>query len=131
MKRTLRSTRILLALGVIALVTGATYAFTASNTVPASWAGAGNGAINGWNNVSGTGITNVAYTLQANPANFATVAFDLNDHAATDVKVQLKSAGGTWYDCGASAVGSPYAVTCNIAGESVSTADQLTVVALG
>lgn len=128
MKRTLRSTRILLALGVIALVTGATYAFTASNTVPASWAGAGNGAINGWNT---TGVSNIAYTLQANPANFATVAFDLNDHAATDVKVQLKSAGGTWYDCGASAVGSPYAVTCNIAGESVSTADQLTVVALG
>lgn len=128
MKRTLRSTRILLVLGVIALVCGAAYAFTASNTVPSSWAGAGSGTINGWNTA---GVTNIAYTLAANPANFSSVSFDLNDHAATDVKVQLKSVGGTWYDCGASGAAAPYSVTCNIAGEPVQTADQLTVVALG
>jgi hypothetical protein len=129
MKRTLRSTRILLALGLIALVSGAAYAFTAQNTVPSSWAGAGSGTINGWNT---TGVSNIAYTLDAaDPTTFSSVAFDLNDHAATDVKVQLNSSGGTWYDCGASGAASPYSVTCTITGESVQNADQLTVVALG
>lgn len=119
----------LLALAVVTTLSVAAYAFTASNTVVSSWAGSGSAAINGWNT---TGVTNIDYTFDAtDPTKFASVSFDMNDHPASDVKVQLDSAGGTWYDCGPSGAVAPYSVTCNIAGESVQSANQLTVVSKG
>ena len=48
------------ALAAVAIAAGA-YAFTASNTVPATNAGSGSGAITGYT------VSNVAYTLDSNP----------------------------------------------------------------
>ncbi len=57
-----------------AIVAG-TYAFTAANTVPASHAGDGSGAVTGYT------VTNVHYTLNANPATIDSVAFTVDRDA--------------------------------------------------
>ena len=67
------------------------YAFTNSNTVPATSAGSGATAISGYT------VSNVAYTLNADPTKIDAVTFTL-DKAAGTVKAQLVSAG-TWYAC--------------------------------
>lgn len=67
------------------------YAFTASNTVPATNAGSGSGLISGYT------VSNVAYTLNADPSKVDAVTFTL-DKAAGTVKAQLVAAG-TWYSC--------------------------------
>ncbi len=65
---------------------GAASAFTASNTVNASYAGEGVGAVSGYN------VTNIHYTLlpsggsgptQGNNANITGVSFTLNHHASS------------------------------------------------
>jgi hypothetical protein len=109
-------------LGVI-LVAGAVamgaHAFTATNTVPASKAGNGSGAI------SGFAVSNIAYTNTGDK--ITAVTFDL-DGAAADVMVQLIPTTGTWYDCGASGASTPFAVTCTTNDDATS-ATQLSVVA--
>lgn len=92
------------ALGAAAL-TG-TYASTASNTVPASQAGDGSGAITGYV------VSSVKYNLNSSsPNNIDTVTFNLDSTpvAGSTIKAQLASAG-TWYTCTSSAA----AVTCNV-----------------
>jgi hypothetical protein len=87
-------------------------AFTASNTVAASKAGAGAGAISGY------AVSNIAYTNAS--GNITGVSFNL-DGAAGDVKVTLVD-GGTESDCGAS-VGVTNLVTCTVdvpAGDATS-----------
>jgi hypothetical protein len=106
---------------VAGIVASSAYAFTASNTVPASSAGSGSGAISGYT------VSAVAYTLNtSNPQNIDAVAFTL-DKAATTVKVQLANAG-TWYAC---SVVSGNNWSCNTTSPviSVATATTLTVVA--
>ncbi len=127
--RKARSARILIVLAVVALVMGATYAFTASNTVPASNAGSGSGTISGYVVTANS----IHYTVNTtNPANLDQVAFTI-DNKAGDVKVQTVT-GGAWYDCGAATGGSaPYAVTCNTTTGTqalVLAANNLTVVAV-
>jgi hypothetical protein len=97
------------------------HVFTATNTVPASQAGAGSAAISGYT------VTNVQYTLNtANPQNMDGVSFTISPVAATTVKAQL-AAAGLWYTC-ANAAGS---VTCATTSPqaTVLAATQLTVVA--
>jgi hypothetical protein len=103
MRKTLRFSRILVTLIAVGIVSGAAYAFTASNTVPVSYAGDGSGAISGYT------ASSITYTLNGTtPTNIDQVAFTL-DHAATTVKARLVS-GGTWYAC---SVSGGTSVTCN------------------
>src|SRR3972149_11152266 len=74
---------------VLAMLVFATtaYAFAAANTVPASYAGEGSGAISGYT------VSNIVYTYDtANPSNVTDVDFDLNA-AASSVDVSLTGAG--------------------------------------
>jgi hypothetical protein len=115
-----RRGRLLATLVVAGVLATATYAFTASNTVPASKAGDGSGAISGYT------VSNVAYTLNAtNPANLDSVAFTL-DAAATVAKIKLVAAGSTWFNC-TNPSGNNW--TCATTGAAVAPADQLQVVA--
>jgi hypothetical protein len=77
-----------------AIVAG-TYAFTAANTVPASKAGDGSGAVTGYT------VSAIHYGLNAtNPANVDSVTFTLDSApvAGSTLRVQL-AAGGSWYSC--------------------------------
>ena len=87
---------------LILLVALAAYGFTNSNTVPASNAGSGSGAISGYT------ISAVTYTLNgANPNNLDQVAFTIAPANTTTIKIRLD--GVTWYAC----VRVGAAVTCN------------------
>ena len=115
-----RSRLVVVAAAALCIGTGV-YAFAASNTVPASTAGAGSAAISGYT------VSNVAYGLNATtPTNLDQVTFTIAPTTATSVKAQLASAG-TWYTC-ANTAGS---VTCNTTSPqaTVAAATQLTVVA--
>ena len=103
------------------MVASGVFAYAASNTVPASTAGAGAGAISGYT------ITNIAYGLNATtPTNLDSVSFTIAPTTATTVKAQL-AAAGSWYSCSNTA-GS---VSCNTTSPqaTVAAATQLTVVA--
>jgi len=110
----------------LAILTGilasAAYAFTAANTVPASQAGSGSGAISGYT------ATAVTYTLNATtPTNIDAVAFTINPTTTAAVKIQL-AAAGSWYSC-TNTAGS---VSCTTTSPqaTVAAATQLTVVAV-
>jgi hypothetical protein len=96
------------------------YAFTASNTVPGSSAGAGSGAITGYT------VSNVAYTLGTVPTNMDAVTFTL-DKAAGTVKAQVQT-GGSWYSC-SNTSGNNWSCDTTSPQATVQPADQLTVVA--
>ncbi|MDX6487453.1 MAG: hypothetical protein QOK13_68 [Gaiellaceae bacterium] len=116
-----RRRSVLAALVVAGVVGSAAYAFTATNTVPASTAGSGSGAISGYT------VSAIAYTLNSTtPTNLDAVAFTIAPTAAAVVKIQL-AAAGSWYTC-ANAAGS---VTCNTTSPqaTVAAATNLTVVA--
>jgi hypothetical protein len=86
---TRRSTAILFAV----LIGAATFAAAASNTVPTSRAGDGNGAISGYT------VTNVSYTLSASdPSVIDLWTFDLNA-AASVVKSKVVSSSTTYVNC--------------------------------
>ena len=101
------------------LVSVGAYAFTTSNTVPASKAGSGSAAISGYT------VSNVQYTNSG--GTISAVQFNLDD-AASAVSVRL-SAGGSWHDCGASS-GVDNLVSCTGLNESAASADQLSVTAV-
>jgi hypothetical protein len=114
--------RLLIVVVLVVLAATGAYVFTASNTVPATKAGSGSGAITGYT------ISNVAYNLNAtDPNNIDTVTFDIAPTAAGTVKIQLLN-GGTWYDC----TNSSGSVSCDTTVGSQATVNpavQLTVVA--
>jgi hypothetical protein len=104
-----------------ALVAGV-YAFTAANTVPASKAGDGSGAI------SGFVLSSVHYNLNASsPQNIDSVTFNLDSTptSGSTIKAQLDAAG-SWYTCTNVAA----AVTCTTTSPqaTVAAATQLRVV---
>jgi hypothetical protein len=71
-------------------------AYAASNTVPASAAGDGAGAISGYT------ISAIHYNLNAaNPGNIDSVTFttDTTVSVGATVKIKLVNAGSTWYTC--------------------------------
>ncbi len=125
MRMNKKTTRLLLVTMLIALVGAATYAFTASNTVPGSKAGEGTGAISGYT------VSNIHYTIDSSDATLlSTVDFDLSA-AANDVKITLSN-GGQVYDCGSAGAGPSFSVSCDVTGvpASINPADNLTVVAV-
>jgi len=103
-----------------ALATGA-YAFTATNTVPASSAGSGSGTISGYT------VTGIAYTLNATtPSDIDSMTFTLNANALT-VKAKIVAASTTYTNC---SVAGGVNVTCNFSPDiDITTADQLSVIA--
>lgn len=81
------------ACSLVAVLSVAGYAFTASNTVPNATLGQGS------NTISGYTVSSVAYNLNAsNPANLDSVSFTISPATATTVKIQL-AAAGSWYSC--------------------------------
>ena len=118
MKRALR----LRSLGalILALALGATvYGFAAANTVPDTYAGDGQGTIQGYT------ISNIAYNLNAdgNPSDIDSVTFTL-DAAASEVHISFDG-GTSWSSCTPAGVN----VTCSGLNQAVLTAASLRVVA--
>lgn len=116
------TTRVLGAVAASAVLGMSGYAYTAANTVEATAAGAGSGAITGYT------ATDVAYTLNStNAANIDAVAFTIAPITAGTVRTQLV-AGGAFYPC-SNAAGS---VTCATTAPqaTVGGASSLTVVAI-
>jgi Tfp pilus assembly protein PilV len=114
--------RLVLVVAFAAALALATYAFTASNVVPGTKAGQGEGTISGYT------VAGVAYTLAANPTNIDSVAFTLSA-AATTVKAKLDQSSSTYTNC---SVSGGTSVTCDFSPDvSVVSADELSVVAVG
>jgi hypothetical protein len=89
-RRRRRTVIVLVAAAALAL---ATYAFTATNTVPPTKAGDGAGAITGYN------VTAVAYQLDAtDPSLIESVSFTL-DAAATSVRAKVVQSSTTYTTC--------------------------------
>jgi hypothetical protein len=118
----IRRFRYLAAVLAAVLVAAGAYAFTASNTVPNTSAGAGSGTITGYT------VSNVAYTLNGTtPTNMDAVTFTL-DKAASVVKTQVVS-GGTWYAC-TNTSGTNWSCDTTVGTQAtVAPANQLSVVA--
>lgn len=117
---------VLLSLAFGVLVAVATSAFATANTVPASKAGDGAGAISGYT------ISNIDYTLNvSDPRDVDLVTFTTNvaPPAGATVKIKLVASGSTWYSCTMS--GSPAVnASCNTTSPSAqaTAADQLRIV---
>jgi len=76
--RSRRRRRIAVIIAAAAALAFAAFAYTAANTVPATRAGDGAGAITGYT------VTNIAYQLEAaSPANIESASFDLDAAAGT------------------------------------------------
>ena len=119
----LRNFKVLFVVIVVIILSAATYAFAAANTVPDTKAGDGTGTVSGYT------VTDVVYTLNATtPTTLDSVSFDLGAAAATGkVKAQLVATTGTWYTC--TQVGVTTVWTCDTTGLTASSIDQLRVVA--
>jgi hypothetical protein len=112
--------RLLPIIAAIAVAGPSAYAFTASNTVPGSNAGAGSG------NVTGYAASSISYALNGTtPTNIDAVTFAISPTNGV-VKVRLSPAGA-WYAC-SNVAGS---VSCGTTSPqaTVDTVTQLTVVA--
>jgi hypothetical protein len=117
-----RSRLFVLLLVCVVLAGLAAYAFTASNTVPATAAGSGSGAISGYT------VSAVSYGLNGSDfSKIDSVAFTLAPAAAGTVKVQLDPSG-SWYSCTNTAGSVSCATTSPQA--TVAAATQLSVVAV-
>jgi hypothetical protein len=95
--------RAILGSAVVAGAIGvAGFAYTASNTVPASKAGDGTGAVTGYV------VSSVHYGLNAtDPTKADSITFDLDSAPIAGSTIRTK-VGGNWYSCTNSGV----AVTC-------------------
>ena len=90
MKKSHRLSGIIL---IALILTVATFAFAAANTVLGSAAGDGTGAISGYQ------VSGVKYTLgTADPSLIASVTFSMTPATATSVQIQLVPSGH-WYTC--------------------------------
>ena len=120
-KAMFKNLKIVFAVIAVVTIAVASYAFAASNTVPATKAGEGSGTVTGYT------VTSVVYNLNAtDPSTLDSVAFDLGAAAATGkVKAQLV-ASGTWYAC---TLDTGTVWECTTTGLDVSTINQLRVVA--
>jgi hypothetical protein len=104
----------------VALATGV-YAFTATNTVPDSNAGAGSGTISGYT------VSGIAYTLNATtPSNIDSMTFTLNADAS-QVRAKIVSGSTSYTSC---SIAGGVNVTCDFSPDiDITTADQLSVIA--
>jgi hypothetical protein len=106
-----RGLKILLALVASLAIAGGAYAFTASNTVPASTAGAGVGTVSGFT------VTNLHYALNATtPANIDSLTFSVSPSIPSTgsgkviVQAVLSTGGPSTYTCTTNTTGD--VVTC-------------------
>lgn len=108
-------------LGVTLVLSMATFAYTNSNTVGPSNAGAGSGTISGY------AITGVSYDLNAtDPTTIDTVTFTMDVAPAAGATVTIRLAdAGTWYSCTVTGT----SASCDTTGAAVADATNLTVVA--
>ena len=119
MLKKVASLRFIVGLVASLAIAGGAYAFTASNTVPTSNAGAGSGTVSGYT------VTNLHYTLNAStPTNVDSLTFTVSPAIPNtgSGKVSISAALTT---------GGPNAYTCttNTAGDTVTcatTSPQLT-----
>ena len=93
-----KQSKLVLVVLLVMVLSAASYAFAATNTVPNSYAGDGKGAIAGY------AVTNITYGLNgSNPSLIDSVSFTL-DQTADTVKAELSDTDGTstaWSsDCG-------------------------------
>jgi hypothetical protein len=114
-----RSTKLFFIVLIVLVFATAAFAFAASNTVPASYAGEGASVTSGYT------VTGVVYNLNATtPSNIDSVAFTLNAAAGT-VRVRLVTTG-SYFTC-TNPSGNNW--TCNTTGTTVVAADEFRVVA--
>jgi hypothetical protein len=106
-----RSSKIVAAVVVALAIGGGAYAFTASNTVPASNAGAGSGAVSGYT------VTNLHYALDSTtPANIDSLTFTISPTVPNTgsgkvvISAALSTGGPTNYTCSTDTTGAT--VTC-------------------
>jgi hypothetical protein len=120
-KRFSRRRSLLFALVVAVALGLGTYAFTATNTVPGSYAGSGSGTISGYT------VSNVQYQLNAStPSDIDSVTFVL-DASASVAKAKLVSGSTTYTDC---SISGGTNVTCDFSPDvAVTAANQLAVIA--
>ena len=118
--------RLVALIGAILLVAGGAYAFTASNTVPATNVGAGSGTVSGFT------VTNLHYTLDATtPVNIDTLTFNVSPSIPSTgtgkatVQATLTSGGPNTYQCSTNTAGDT--VTCATTSPQL-TADKLSSV---
>jgi hypothetical protein len=85
---------------VAAVIGGGVYAFTASNTVPNTTAGSGNGTVSGYT------VTNLHYNLNATtPANIDSLTFTISPAVPSTstgkvvIQAALTTGGPTSYTC--------------------------------
>src|ERR1700729_439286 len=110
--RNRRKITTILAIGISLAIGGGAYAFTASNTVPATTAGAGAGAVSGYT------ITNIHYVLDATtPADIDSLTFTISPAVPS-------ASGGTVTIAAALSTGGPTNYVCspNVAGTTVTCA---------
>jgi hypothetical protein len=106
-----RASKIAVAVVAALAIGGGAYAFTASNTVPASTAGAGSGAVSGYT------VTNLHYALDATtPSNIDSLTFTISPVVPSTgtgkvvISAALSTGGPTNYTCTTDSAGS--SVTC-------------------
>jgi len=96
-----RTFKIVLVVAVVLILAVGAYAFAASNTVPSTYAGDGQGTISGYE------IANVNYTYDLNNTYITSIAFVTKDKVSHDLaqaavaQIQLAS-GGDWFSCSSS-----------------------------
>jgi hypothetical protein len=107
-----RSLKLATVILIVLVLSMAIYAFAAANTVPASSAGDGSGAITGYT------VSAIHYVLNAtNPGNIDSVTYTLSVAPAAGSSIKISLDGANWYSC----TNVTTAVTC------VTTAPQATV----
>jgi hypothetical protein len=109
--RNRRKITTILAIGIALAIGGGAYAFTASNTVPATTAGAGAGAVSGFT------VTALHYSLDATtPANIDSLTFTISPVVPSagagkvTISAALSTGGPTNYTCSTDSTGGT--VTC-------------------
>lgn len=119
-----RSSKMFVIVLVVLVFATAAFAFAATNTVPGTYAGEGAATISGYDL---TVANNVKYNLNSTTAsNIDSVTFTL-DHNATSVSIRLdKTTPGPFYSC---TISGGVNVTCLTAGATVSSSDELRVIA--
>lgn len=89
-----RSLKVASALLIVLVLSMGIYAFAAANTVPASSAGDGTGAISGYT------VSAIHYVLNAtNPGNIDSVTFTLSAAPVSGGTVKITLDGTNWYNC--------------------------------
>ena len=118
-------TRILMAAIAVVVIGGGVYAFTASNTVPNTTAGAGAGTVSGYT------VTNVHYNLNTTtPANVDSLTFTISPVVPSTssgkvvISAALSSGGPINYPCTTDTTGAT--VTCATITPTQLTADKVT-----